>query len=400
MKVLEINSVNYGSTGKIMFSIADVAQKEGFTVYTTSGFTKRKTNRERWFITSHAPAKLFHKYMAMITGYNGCFSVIPTLRLLKRMDKIKPDLIHCHNLHGWFLNLPLFFRYVKKHEIPVVWTLHDCWAMTGQCPHFTVAQCDKWKTGCSCCSQLKFYPATLVDKTKKMWQLKRSWFTGISDMTLVTPSCWLANLVKQSFLKDYPVKVINNGIDLQLFRPVENEFRKQRNITGRFIILGVSLDWNYKKGLDVFVELSKKLDDRYQIVLVGTDNKADQQLPSNIISIHSTNNQQELAQIYSAADVFVNPTREENYPTVNMEALACGTPVVTFGAGGSPEMLDESCGIVVPCNDVQAMEQAIRDVCEKKTIKTEDCLKKAANFDMQKCFANYVKLYEQILKEK
>ena len=173
------------------------------------------------------------------------------------MEKIKPDLVHCHNLHGWYLNLPLFFRYIKKHHIPVVWTLHDCWALTGQCPHFTISKCEKWKTGCHDCPYPhNEYPQTIVDRSKEMWNLKKKWFTGVENMTIVTPSQWLADLVKQSYLKEYPVQVINNGIDLTVFKPTESTFRAKYHLENKYIILGVSLGWNYKKGLDVFVELS------------------------------------------------------------------------------------------------------------------------------------------------
>ncbi len=400
MKILEINSVNYGSTGKIMFSIADVAETQGHTVYTTSGFTKRKTKGKHWFMTSHAPAKLFHTYMARLTGLNGCFSVLPTLVLIARMNQIKPDLIHCHNLHGWYINLPLFFRYVKKHKIPMVWTLHDCWAMTGQCPHFTILKCDKWKTGCHDCPYPhNEYPESYVDRAEAMWNLKKKWFTGVENLTIVTPSQWLAKLVKQSFLKEYPVQVINNGIDLNLFKPTNSTFRERYGLEGKYIILGVSLGWNYKKGLDVFVELAQRLSDNYQIVLIGTNEEVDQQLPKNIVSIHSTNNQKELAEIYSAADVFVNPTREENYPTVNMEALACGTPVVTFKTGGSPEMLDETCGVVVPCDDVEKLKKTVEDICEKHMYDAQKCTNKARQFDRNKCFQEYVELYATQVKK-
>lgn len=400
MKIFEINSVNYGSTGKLVSSIADLAEEKGHEVYRTSGFTKRKIKGKRWFITSHAPAKLFHTYMARLTGLNGCFSVLPTISLIARLRRIKPDLIHCHNLHGWFLNLPLFFKYIKKAQIPIVWTLHDCWAFTGQCPHFTVANCDKWKTGCHDCPfPHDEYPQARVDRSELMWRIKKKWFTGVKNMTIVTPSQWLADLVNQSYLGEYPVQVINNGIDLSVFTPTSSNFRDRYGIGDKYIVLGVSLGWGDKKGLDVFAELSKRLPESYQIVLVGTNGDTDSVLPDNIISIHSTNNQQELAEIYTASDVFANPTREENYPTVNMEALACGTPVVTFNTGGSPEIIDESCGIVVDCNDIDAMECAIKNVCENKLFSEAACLKHAEDFDSNVRFQEYIDLYHHVLGE-
>jgi glycosyltransferase involved in cell wall biosynthesis len=230
-----------------------------------------------------------------------------------------------------------------------------------------------------------------------MWRLKKKWFTGVEDMTIVTPSQWLAGLVKESILKDYTVKVIHNGIDLSIFKSMPNNFREKYGIPeNKKILLGVAFGWGIRKGLDVFLELEKRLDPhKYQIVLVGTDDKVDKQLPAGIISIHRTQNQQELAEIYTAADLFVNPTREENYPTVNMESLACGTPVLTFRTGGSPEILDENTGAVVDCDDIDALEQEIVRICDKKPHSMEACLTRAKSFDMNERFEEYIKLYEQ-----
>ena len=229
-----------------------------------------------------------------------------------------------------------------------------------------------------------------------MWEHKKKWFTGIQNLTIVTPSRWLAEQVKQSFLKDYPVKVINNGIDLNLFTRTESEFRIRYGCTNKKIVLGVAFGWGKSKGLDVFCALSKRLPEDYQIVLVGTDDKLDAQLPGNVISIHRTQNQCELAEVYSAADVFINPTRGDTFPTVNIESLACGTPVVTFAVGGSPEILDESCGVVVPRDDVDALESAIRYVCEKNPFTQDACIARAKRFDKQDRFQDYIDLYEQI----
>ena len=238
-----------------------------------------------------------------------------------------------------------------------------------------------------------------LDTSKRMYELKRKWFTGVENMTLVTPSKWLSELVKQSFLKDYTVKVINNGIDLSVFKPTESDFRAKYGIDNKKIILGVSFGWGYQKGLDVFVELAKRLSDDYRIVLVGTSDATDAQLPANIISIHSTDNQTELAQIYTAANLFVNTTREDTYPTVNMEALACGTPVLTFKTGGSPECLDESCGSIVAVDDVDAMEQEIIRICTDNPYSKDSCVERAKNFDMYDRFEEYIELYKEVIEE-
>ena len=219
----------------------------------------------------------------------------------------------------------------------------------------------------------------------------------MKNLTIVTPSQWLADLVKQSFLKDYPIKVIHNGIDLTVFKPTPSDFRKKYGIPeNKFILLGVAFGWGARKGLDVFIELAHRLNkEKFQIVLVGTDNNVDKQLPQEIISIHRTQNQAELAEIYSAADLFVNPTREENYPTVNMEAIACGTPVVTFRTGGSPEILTERTGSIVDCDDIDALQKEIERICETKPFSKEDCITRAKEFDENVRFKEYLELYKE-----
>lgn len=397
MKTVLINSCNFGSTGNIMLEIAETAENGGYTAavcYPQSRDNSRK-QKEKDFVIGTRFSRNIHLQLAGITGLNGCFSYFSTLKLLKKLDKVKPDIIHLHNLHNCYINLSMLFKYIKKHNIKTVWTLHDCWAFTGHCPHFDMIGCDKWKTGCYSCPQYKEYPKSLFDNSKYMYRLKKKWFTGIKDMTIVTPSEWLAGLVKESYLKDYPVKVINNGIDLNVFKPTESDFREKYALENKYIVLGVAFGWGRRKGLDVFVELARRLDkEKYKIVLVGTDDNIDKLLPDNIISIHRTQNQTELAEIYTAADVFANPTREENYPTVNMEALACGTPVVTFNTGGSPEMLDETCGAAVAKDDNDAMYNEIIRICEKKPYSMEACIKKAKGFDKNEKFGEYIRLYE------
>lgn len=342
-----------------------------------------------------------HLMLAQSSGFEGLFSALSTAVFLKKVDKFHLDLIHLHNLHGWYINLPMLFNYIKKHNLPVVWTLHDCWSFTGHCPHFDMIGCEKWKTGCHDCPQYMEYPKSFVDNSKYMYKLKKKWFTGIENMTIVTPSNWLAELVKESFLKEYPVKVIHNGIDLSIFQPTPSNFREKYAVGDKYIVLGVAFGWGKRKGLDVFVDLAQRLDsEKYQIVLVGTDDAVDKQLPDNIVSIHRTQNQTELAEIYTAADVFANPTREDNYPTVNMESIACGTPVITFKTGGSPEMLDATCGSVVPKDDIDAMEKEIVRICETKPYSIEACLERAKSFDKDEKFQEYVELYEVINEQK
>ncbi|MEA4964568.1 MAG: glycosyltransferase [Oscillospiraceae bacterium] len=398
MKVFSINTCNFGSTGKIMVQIQRVMEQASNSVWIAYAKSrsnmKSKVNHSLYIGT--ILERNFHIWLTNFTGFNGCGSYFSTLRFLHKVKKYSPDVIHLHNLHNAYINVPMLFRYIKKHQITVVWTLHDCWAFTGQCAHFTMIGCDRWKEGCHNCPQCHVYPKSFVDRTKTMWKLKRKWFTGVENMTIVTPSCWLGDLVKQSYLGNYPIKVINNGIDLNVFRPTISNFREKHGLQDKYILLGVAFGWDQRKGFDFFLELAARLDDSYQIVLVGTDNAIDAQLPDNVISIHRTQNQTELAELYTAADVLVNPTREENYPTVNMEAIACGTPVVTFRTGGSPEIIDAGSGMAVDCNDIDGLQKAIEFVRVKRPFTTEQCLARAKSFDMNERFQEYVDLYKDI----
>lgn len=397
-RIVSINLGNVGSTGRIMRGIAASALSEGFKVYQAYPISRNVFPLEEDdIVIGNLFGKVASQRLAYLTGYNGCYSWFSTKKFLKKLDEIKPDILHFHNLHNSYINLPMLFNYVKKNHIRVIWTLHDCWSFTGQCPYFTLAGCDKWKTGCGGCTQLSVYPASRVDRTQTMWKLKKMWFTGVEDMTIVTPSEWLAGLVKQSFLSEYPVKVINNGIDLDVFKPVSSDFREKHGISsdgGVFLILGIAFDWSVYKGKDVFIELAKRLPDNFRIIMVGTNDRIDQNLPSNVISIHKTNNIQELVEIYSAVDLLVNPTREDNFPTVNIEALSCGTPVVTFETNGSPEILDDKCGSVVPYGDIDAMEQEILRIAAVKPFSSEACIQRAQRYRRDDKYKEYVKLYE------
>lgn len=400
MKVVEINSCNYGSTGKIMLQIAQVGEKYGYEV--TTSCPASRSNASKWvsgqYFIGDRFSRNLHLVFGKVTGLQGLFSIHATCRFLRKLDEIEPDVVHLHNLHNCYINLPMLFHFIKKKNIPAVWTFHDCWPFTGHCVHFTMAKCEKWKTGCFDCPSYQEYPASLFDNSRFMWKLKKKWFTGVENMTIVTPSQWLADLVKQSFLKEYPVKVIHNGIDLSVFHPVSSDFRRKYNILkDKKILLGVAFGWEIRKGLDVFIELSKRLDpDKYQIVLVGTDETVDKQLPPNIISIHRTQDQKELAEIYTAADLLVNPTREENYPTVNMEAIACGTPVATFQTGGSPEILSEKTGCIIPSDNIEVAENVIKRVVDEHLFSTENCIAQRQQFDAKLRFDEYMELYREI----
>lgn len=393
--ILQINLGNFGSTGGIMEGIAQLGKARGMCFYSAFPFNQVNAPlKETDILTGTLIENKINSFFGRITGLYSCFSSIPTLHFLRKVKKLNPDIIHFHNLHSSNLSLPILFSFIKKRKGKVIWTLHDCWAFTGHCPHFDMIGCDKWKTGCFNCPQYHVYPASKTDNSKMMYRLKKKWFTGIRDMTIVTPSEWLAGLVKQSFLREYPVKVIHNGIDLSVFQPTQGDFREKYHLEDKKILLGVACPWSERKGLDVFVELAGRLDKTYQIVLVGLSKEQKASLPENIIGLKRTANQRELAELYTTADIFVNPTREDNFPTVNLEALACGTPVVTFRTGGSPESLDESCGIVVEKDDIDQLERAVFQL-ERNPVNPAVCRSRAELFDRNTKFQEYIKLYEE-----
>lgn len=391
MKVLQINTVDaYGSTGKIARGIYDECIERGIQCKIAHRYHELDVKPEDSVAISSYFDCHAHNRLARITHLTGFFSHLKTAKFLKWVDEYSPDVIHLHNLHGNYINIPMLFNYIKKKNIRLIWTLHDCWAFTGGCPYYTMSGCDKWISGCEECN-LYGFGAT----SKFILKHKKKWFSDIGDVTIVTPSEWLAEEVKKTFLEKYPIMVVNNGIDLNVFRPRENNFRKEYNLINKQIILGVAFDWGKRKGFDVFIELARRLDDKYRIVLVGTNEKNNETLPDNIISINKTNNQTELAEVYSAADLFVIPTREDNFPTVNIESLACGTPVLTFKTGGSPEIPDETCGCVVEVNDIDAMEKEIIRICEGKPYSEKNCVARARQFDKKQKFKEYVDLYER-----
>ena len=390
-KIVQINTTcGVGSTGKIAVSISELLTDRGIEnniLFSTA------TNGYGLGIACGKPGNIkLQALKSRIMGNYGFNSHAETKRIIAELERLSPSVVLLHNLHGHDCNLEMLFSYFRQKPTKLVWVFHDCWAFTGYCTHFMFEHCDRWTKECSHCPQRKQY-SWFFDRSKMLYERKKQLLSGL-DLTIITPSQWLADLVKQSFLKEYPVKVIHNGIDLSVFRPTPSDFREKYHIPeGKFVLLGVAFGWGRRKGLDVFVELSRRLDpEKYQIVLVGTDDAVDKNLPENILSIHRTQNQQELAEVYTAADLFVNPTREDNYPTVNMEAIACGTPVVTFDTGGSPESVDEGTGVVVECDDVDAMEREISFIRRERPFAPEACCERAKQFDKNLRFQEYLNL--------
>lgn len=390
MKIVQINSVcGIGSTGKICVAISELLNEKNIENYIL--YSMGNSDYKQGIKYSNDKYIKVQALFSRILGNYGFNSYFATKKLISKLKSMNPDVIHLHNIHSHDCNLTVLFEFIKKNNIKVFWTFHDCWTITGYCTHFDMIGCDKWKTACKNCPQAKDF-SWFFDRSAYLYKKKKEIFKEL-DLTIITPSKWLAGLVRQSIAGEYPVKVINNGIDLNVFKPTDSEFRKKYNCENKFIILGVAFGWDVRKGLDVFVELSKRLDDRFQIVLVGTDENVDKQLPDNIISIHRTQNQKELAEIYTAADLFVNPTREEALGLVNIESLACGTPVVTFNTGGAPECIDNTCGIVVEKNDIDAMYNEIIKIYNHNPYSKSDCTNRANTFDKYDKFKEYVDLY-------
>ena len=393
MKVFQINSTcGFGSTGRIAVDILKELEKNGGEGIIAYGRNSTPENVNSYRIGSDLQVKI-HGVLSRITDRQGFYGTSATKKLIEKIKEYNPDIIHLHNIHGYYLNVAILFDFLKEYNKPIVWTLHDCWAFTGHCAFFSFSGCEKWKTECNTCPLKKDYPTSLVmDNSKKNYKQKKELFTKPENITFVTPSYWLKDLTEKSFLGKYPVKVINNGIDLTKFKPTESDFRQKNNLQDKFIILGVASVWEERKGLKDFIELNEMLSQNEKIVLVGLDDNQLATLPKNIIGIKRTNSIEELAELYSAADVFVNPTYEDNYPTTNLEAISCGAPVVTYITGGSPESVFEGNGFSVPQGDVKGIYDAIKKVDGCKTPTKE-------LFDASKRYKEYVDLYKEILGE-
>lgn len=359
-RILFINSVCNGSTGTICINLYKAAQEAGHTCCIAYGRGDAPDGFNTIKIGNQLDTYL-HVLKTRLFDASGFGSKKATKSFIKQIEEFKPDVIHLHNIHGYYVNIEILFNYLKQHpEIKKIWTLHDCWSFTGHCAYYTYAKCKKWQACCSGnCPNKKEYPQTIFSNIKSNFNKKKEIFCGVENMILITPSKWLKNEVEKSYLKDYPIEVINNGVDINLFKPTPSNIKQQYGIEDKKVILGVASVWDKRKGLDTFIELSKELDNQYQIVLIGLNKKQIAQLPTNIVGISRTENVQELVKWYSAADVYFNPTLEDNYPTTNLESIACGTPVITFNTGGSPESANADEDKIVT-NDMKFIIDALK----------------------------------------
>lgn len=397
--LLQINSVsNWGSTGRIAEDIGQTAIANGWESYIAYGRYDRPSVSKKIKIGDKFDF-YFHIMTTRLFDRHGFASTRATKKFIKQIEMIKPDIIHLHNLHGYYLNIRLLFDFLKTTNIPVVWTLHDCWSITGHCAYFDYVKCEKWKSLCYDCPQKTSYPASYgMDNSKSNFLKKKELFNLPQNCTLVPVSKWLEGLLAQSFLNDFPVNQIYNGIDLSVF----SHFKREKLSTTKnnaFILLGVVSFWNQRKGFDDFIRLSQLIDSETKIILVGVTKKQIKKLPANIQGICRTENREELSALYSQADLFLNLTYEDNFPTTNIEALACGTPVLTYNTGGSIEAVTPETGFIVEQGDLQAILKIIELVRSKqKTVYNAACRKQALDFyNKDDRYNDYLELYHHLL---
>lgn len=416
MKILQINHTyrNGGSTGRIAYDLLLTQRMKGIDGFVVYGYPDGEGgDAYSLCLQRNIFRRKINILRTRLFGAHGFYNEHETIVLIHKIEELNPNIIHLHNIHNHYVHVGRLFDYIKMHHIPVVWTLHDCWPFTGHCAYFDYSNCEKWKTMCHDCSQLKEYPPTwFFDRTSRNYRDKRDAFCGVENLTLVTPSKWLADMTCDSFLGEYPVEVINNGVDTQSFFPQNEKLKSRIDIEGKKMLLAVASKFERRKGIEFLLQLPHLLCDDEALVLVGLDERQKRIFANEgCIVMGRTNNIEELVAFYSAADVFINPTLEDNFPTTNIEALACGTPVVTFNTGGSVEsVLDgediisdngitySSVGAVVPKSDLPSMLRAVREIMAKgKAAYSTACRKKAEErYDKNKQYMKYIELYNKV----
>lgn len=391
MKILMINVVcGIRSTGRICTDLAVALEKHNHIVRIAYGRGNVPDQYCKYAVKIGSSIETgLHGLKSRLFDASGFGSKLATTKFIKWVKEYDPDIIHVHNIHGYYINIEILFHYLRLCQKKIIWTLHDCWPFTGHSAFCETIQCEQWKTGCIQCPQTHEYPKTWTDHSAHNWIKKKQMFTQIPEMTLVTPSIWLAHLVNASFLSEYPTHVIYNTVPPGIFKPTNSGLREKYGLIKQKIVLGVAAIWDKRKGLDDFYKLRSRLDKTYSIILIGLSKNQIHRLPDGLIGISKTDSPKELAAFYTLADVFVNPTYEDNYPTTNLEAISCGTPVVTYNTGGSPESANLY-GITVEKGDVDALAKAIRNIDQLE--------KKVIDIDFQSMAAQYIHLYEALLQ--
>lgn len=405
-KLLQINPVirTNTSTGRIMQEIGELAMANGWESYIaySGGRDGVKPCKSKLMPVGGKFDVALHGIWTRLTDGHGLASWYATRKFIEEVKALKPDVIHIHNIHGYFLNYKILFEYLKDADIPVIWTVHDCWLYTGHCYYYSSIGCDKWMSGCGNCPQRAAFPTSwFIDRSVQNLKDKSKAFNSIKDkLTIVPVSEWIRGEMSKSILKDCAYQVIHNGIDLNVFAPQldDKEVREKYGLGDKHIILGLASIWSKEKGWDDFMEMSKMLREDEVIVMVGVSEEQQKRLPENVVGIRRTENVRQLAELYSAATAFVNPTWQDNYPTVNLESIACGTPVVTYRTGGSIEAVTEKTGYIVEQGDAKGLLEAVREIERKGNLEYEaDCRAHAlANFRKEDRYADYLKLYEDL----
>lgn len=405
-KLLQINPVLRvnTSTGRIMQEIGELAMLHGWKTYMaySKGRDGIKECKSEIVPVGDVWSTAWHGLETRLLDRHGLASDRATREFVKRIETIAPDIVHIHNIHGYFLNYRILFDFLSKSGIPVVWTVHDCWLYTGHCYYYSYAGCNKWQTGCGHCPQKKEFPASYFsDRSHRNWLDKKTAFTSmpLDKLTIVPVSDWIREEMSRSFLKDYHFQVIHNGINTEVFDVYDaTAVRQQYSLGDKHIFLGVASIWSREKGLADFIKMSELIGQDEVIVLVGIKPEDMKLLPKNVVAIARTENIRQLAELYSAADVFINPTWQDNYPTVNLEAIACGTPVVTYRTGGSIEAITDTTGFIVEQGDVAGLVDAARCIIRRgKEAYRNVCRQYAvANFRKEDRYADYLNLYRQL----
>lgn len=394
--LLQIDTcLNMLSTGRITESIGKIAIERGWDVYIIHGARYSKPGSCMHSIQAVSKRGEYSHYIeSLLFDNHGLASRKATNKIVRKIESLKPDIIQLHCIHGYYLNYKILFEYLNTTNIPIVWTFHDCWSFTGHCAHFVTAGCQKWKNeGCHDCPLTGEYPKSIWDRSKRNYRIKKELFSANENIHIIAVSNWLAEFARESFLGDKDIRVVNNGIDIFSFKPLGDKDNS------KFKIIGVASAWVKSKGLFDFYKIREALNqDEYEILLVGLTDKQISELPLGIKGISRTDSVEDLALLYSEADVLVNPTYADSFPTVNMEALACGTPVITYRTGGSPEIIDDMTGVVVEQGDVISIIDAIREM-KKNPFSSEKCRERALDkYDKEKRFMDYILLYEKLIK--
>lgn len=405
--LLQINPVLRGSTstGRIMQEIGELAMRNGWESYIAYGRGRDGLlpSQSRTIPVGGDWSTLWHGIETRLLDRHGLASTEATRRFVREIERIRPDVIHIHNLHGYFLNYRVLFDFLSRSGIPVVWTAHDCWLYTGHCYHYAYAGCNRWQTECHDCPQRRAFPASwFIDRSRQNFRDKRASFTSLrkGQLTIVPVSEWMRDEMSRSFLREYDFRVIHNGINTDLFDICSPQAaRTKYGLGDKHLLLGVASIWSREKGLDDLIRMARLLTDDELIVLVGIKPSERQRLPHNIVGIARTANVGELAELYSAADAFLNPTWQDNYPTVNLEAIACGTPVVTYRTGGSIEAVTAVTGRVVEQGDVAGMLHEAREIRRRGKAYYQPLCRSHAlkHFNKEERYQDYLHLYDELL---